>query len=565
MLRVTLVTVLVLVLAPAAAGAVVPYPSSKTIFASGPLPPTSAARVVRLNVARGETEHAQIVVTGAARVSARLEGAALGPITTRLLWAHYVRAGGRDVPDALMPWNGALRRAEESNQPVWLEVTVPPETPPGAYDASVEIDAAGRTTTVPVRIRVFDVSLPSYRSRTRSLVASFLVSSQSYVSKRSQLYGISGKEQGVAASESFYRFLSEHRISPASYGFGEPTTSAGYVRSSRWWLDSASRMEGLLTAAGGAFPAMRIPISSNRTSPANYLAGLSPYQPETWCGYLGAVHRFWQSHGWTAATTPFLFAFDEPREAQHSLIARQAAAAHRCFPGARPALTANPLLTNRVLWDGRGSDDVDIWVTLARRWYGTFTGPGGQHRSERRLFRLISQAQSRGKTVWAYTYTGTPGSPGFAATERLSNAHMFILWSALERTPGIFYTDGVTSYDRSNPLQSLRHEGQHVLVYPGLGEPIASARLEQIRDGIEDWSLLELVRRQYGEGRVRQLLGTHGLFSADASHVKLACTLGCELQGSTKYSWPRWSHDASTPRRIEQAKLEALQLVSARP
>jgi hypothetical protein len=36
--------------------------------------------------------------------------------------------------------------------------------------------------------------------------------------------------------------------------------------------------------------------------------------------------------------------------------------------------------------------------------------------------------------------------------------------------------------------------------------------------------------------------------------------MGCELTSSTKYAWPRWSRDASTPQRIEAAKLAALKL-----
>ena len=88
-------------------------------------------------------------------------------------------------------------------------------------------------------------------------------------------------------------------------------------------------------------------------------------------------------------------------------------------------------------------------------------------------------------------------------------------------------------------------------------------RLEQIRNGIEDWSLFELVRKRYGAGRVRSILGGRGLFSATAARVRLACVVGCELEGTTKYSWPRWSRDASTARRIELAKLDALRLASA--
>jgi hypothetical protein len=100
------------------------------------------------------------------------------------------------------------------------------------------------------------------------------------------------------------------------------------------------------------------------------------------------------------------------------------------------------------------------------------------------------------------------------------------------------------------------------LVYPGRYTPIPSARLEQIRDGIEDWALYEIVRRRSGAGAVRRILGDAGLFSASAAGVKLGCTIGCELKTSTPFAWPVWSHDGSTAARIERAKLQALRFAA---
>ena len=39
---------------------------------------------------------------------------------------------------------------------------------------------------------------------------------------------------------------------------------------------------------------------------------------------------------------------------------------------------------------------------------------------------------------------------------------------------------------------------------------------------------------------------------------KIVSILFCDLKGSTKFSWPVYSHDASTPARIEAAHLQAL-------
>ena len=128
--------------------------------------------------------------------------------------------------------------------------------------------------------------------------------------------------------------------------------------------------------------------------------------------------------------------------------------------------------------------------------------------------------------------------------------------------PGTLYADGITTYRSGNPLQSVGNGGINVLLYPGSTAPIPSARLEQLRDGIEDWSIYNVVYQKRGIGAVRAILGGNSLFSASASGVKLACTAFCDLKSSTKYSWPRWSQDGTTPRKIEAAKLQALKIAA---
>jgi hypothetical protein len=215
---------------------------------------------------------------------------------------------------------------------------------------------------------------------------------------------------------------------------------------------------------------------------------------------------------------------------------------------------------NRFLWDNRGGNDVGIWVVLLRRWYGKFTVPAKQataNRSRQNL-RYVDAVRKRGKMVWSYLYSG-PGTPGFRADERLSNPRMYLLWNALEGTDGILYGQGTTNYEPTvDPLSSVDRGGEFVLFYPGRHAPIPSARLEQIRDGLEDAAILDIVRRKRGAGAVRSILGGAGLFSASAAGIRLACLMGCELKGRSKYSWPAWSHDATTPRRIEAAKRQAL-------
>jgi hypothetical protein len=136
---------------------------------------------------------------------------------------------------------------------------------------------------------------------------------------------------------------------------------------------------------------------------------------------------------------------------------------------------------------------------------------------------------------------------------------MLELWAALENVSGVLYGEGTTNYKAgSDPLTAVDRDGMFVLLYPAKDGPIPSARLLQIRDGIEDWAIYNAVRKQGGNARVQAILGAAGLFSADAKGVHLGCTVGCELKTTTPYAWPVWSSDATTPAKIEAAKAAAL-------
>lgn len=536
------------------------YPSSTTVFASGPLPPRGA-RVLRLHAAAGEREGGLVVVTRAARVAVSVDRRDLGPIVLHLAFGHFVHFGSRLVPDALVPWDGSEQATEEPNQPIYVQAEVPTRTKPGIYRARLRVADGRRTVPVRLSVRVFPVTLPR-PGTAGSLPTSFHLSPETYVDRVRRLYGETSRPALQAANDALYGFLSSYRLSPASWGFGEPRTLAGYGPSAQWWKNSLDNMTREMAA--GPFSALRIPISSNRTASHSYIGSVNPFRPDTWCPYLESVHGFWQSRGWLApGVIPYLYAYDEPGLEGQQLVARQAAAAHRCFPGARVLMTGNPSPDGRsgFLWKGRAGDDVDIWTILSRRYYGTFTSPTGRNRTRRNL-RTIDAVRSRGKHVWAYTYAG-PGTPGLLATEPLPDPRVFLLWTALENVRGVLYGEGTTSYKGiASPLESVRSGGEFVLLYPGRTAPIPSARLEQIRDGIEDWELLRLVRRARGAAAVREILGGAGLFSAGRAGVRLACTVGCDLRGPEAFAWPRWSRDASTPARIERARLAALRLAS---
>jgi hypothetical protein len=534
-------------------GSATAFSSAQTIPARGGLP-SGGASSVTVRAARGEREGAWIVARGGASVAATLERGSLGPVGVELAWGHFVRVGARRVADALLPWSGEPRRFEEPNQPLYVRIVVPRDAAPGTYAGRVILSIDGRAIRVPLVVRVYATTLPA-----QAVPTSFHLSPGTYLAAVARMYGFQSQADRQASYAALFRFFAEYGLSPSSWGFGEPRTSAGYGGSSRWWLDSAAMMR---EAGAPPFASMRIPISSNRTGVASRVAGLDPDRPEMWCDYLKSVRSFWEQQGWLGRLA-FMYAQDEPDLAAERLVSRQSKVLHACWPGGRTLVTGNPSPSgaNRFLFDGRGGDDVDIWVVLSRRYYGQYSPPRHGRARERELARSIA-AVRHGASIWSYTYSAVAGTPGFSAQEPLSNPRMFLLWNALEGVQGVLYGQGTTSYDGGNPFDALSRGGDFVLVYPGADRPVPSARLEQIRDGLEDWALLDVVRRKHGAGEVRAILGDAGLFSANRRGVTLACTMGCALRSGTKFSWPLWSHDASTATRIDRAREVALRLAS---
>ena len=529
------------------------FPSA-TSFRASAAPSSSPSSQVSLAMAIGGTDDSVVLVRGARQVAAQLS--LDGPVTATLFFAHYVSFGGTLVPDALEPWDGGERPTEQLNQPLWIQVTVPPGTAPATYTGSLTVDADGAATTVPISVKVFAVTLPPKNQVAGSLLTAFNVSGQSYSNKVASLYGPTGQ----TSSPQLYAFVASYRLSPNAWGYGSPHDASGYKTDRRWWRDSSAMMAA---EAGDprAFAAMSLPLGNNRS--AQPVAGLSPNAPQVWCPYLRAVHGYWQQHDWLGSY-PYLYGMDEPGLAGFKIVGQQATAVHACFPGAHKVVTGNPSVDNRFLWDG-GANDVDAWAVLASRYYGKYTVPAltrqGRSNATANL-KLIDQVRKRDKQIWAYNYAGTK-TPSFTATEPLSDARLIFDWAAIENLSGMLYGQGTTTYSSGNPLQSVDRNGSFVLIYPGKDAPLPSARLEQIRNGIEDWEILNVVRHKRGAAAVGRIVGGVGLLSTTRTGaVELGCTVGCQLKTATAFSWPAWSGDASTPRRLEQMRLQALTAAS---
>jgi hypothetical protein len=397
--------------------------------------------------------------------------------------------------------------------------------------------------SIPVALTVSSWAMPS---RTEGFRTLFLVQPQTYFERVDPGNALRAAQQGNRA---FFDLLSRYRIAPGDWGYGSPTPS-GYVEGGAWHARRATLMR---TQAGPGFNTLRIPLSTQHQAGQAWLGKASPYAPAAWKPWLSLVRPFWQRNGWTDRAVAWTW--DEPGPKESRLVAQQATALHAGFPEAKVLSTVSPLPGNRYLRDG-GADDLDVWAVLARRFYGTYGRP-------RAAYGGIREVRARGKELWSYTYHGVAGSPGFDATEPLTDTRMFFAWNAIEGTAGTLYSDGLARYKRSDPWQALPDDGQSVFLYPGTPArpaPVPSLRLEALRDGVQDADLFLAYARVYGRAGLVRLLAQHGLFRATPrGELQLGCTSGCELRTLTKYAWPVWQRDeAAASTGLFRARTQAL-------
>lgn len=534
------------------------YPSG-TGFSTNGAAPANAASSVSLAMPIGAIDDATILVSNAQHVAIN-SPTIDSPLELKLFFAHFVSVNGTLVPDVLYPWDGSKRSTEETNQPVWLQVTVPDGTSPGTYHGSVQVDQAGTPTTIPITVTVYNVTLPQANSTSGALLTAFNTNPQSYAFEVNKLYGIPAEN----SLPGYFSFLASYRLSPNTWGYGNPNAKSGYTTGSRFVHDRSGNM---VAAVGDPrqFASMWIPISNNRSTKSEWAGTLSPFQPQTWCSYLHSVRDFWEKHGWLNGSFPYLYGMDEPGTGQFPTVAKQATAAHGCFPGSHVVMTGLPSARNKFLWNG-GKDDVDVFVPLESRYYGKYTGPLKQRRGidrSRMYEREINAARHRGKQIWTYTYRSSSNdTPGFALDEPPADPRMLTAWAALEGITGLLRGQSLSSYSGSgSPYASNdRDAGDFVLLYPGRDAPIPSARLEVLREGIEDWEILNVVRHKHGSRAVVRLLSN--LYSTTKTGAKLSCVVGCAIKAKQPYSWPLWSKDATTASKLVQMRIAALAAAS---
>lgn len=477
-------------------------------------PPQTQARTVAVELARNEYEPFQLALRGASGQAARVEisvspltnhaGAALPAVKVERVgfvpvdypsayystdvpdWCRKVPrgAGATDGwagwwPDPLLP----VARVEipaDQTQPMWFTVHAPTQAAPGEYRAEIVLRAeGGKVLALPLTVRVLPFTLPQ-QTKLKAIFDFRFGPGGGFGS------GADTKEQ----RDRWLRFMAEHRLGidairpepKFSYQNGKVTMdAAGFDEAARFCFDelgmNAAYTPGFFYMFGWAYP------------PKKFF-GLEPFTPE-WTAAFQQAYRLFTEHlrakGWH---DKFVYYISDEPHFHHSFVIEQMKKLCALIHEVDPAI---PIYSSTWRHCPAWDEALDLWGVGQ---YGCF--PVAE----------MERLQKAGKNMWltcdGQMATDTP----FLATERMLpyycfkyGATGFEFWGLAWWTYDPWKTGWhqfIRQSDEGKKYYWVRYpNGDGFLAYPGqpvgVTGPVSTIRLEQVREGLEDYEALAML------------------------------------------------------------------------
>lgn len=394
--------------------------------------------------------------------------------------------GDGRYPDPLFPVTGSLNVPAGETTSLYVLVHVPAGAAAGRYDGTLDLGPAG---TVPLAVEVAPVTA----NRDGYTIVARL--NQIQLARASGV----GEDDARFVSGVYDRLLPmlrAHGVSP-----GKPPHTAPKVEASSWALDysdspfGTARRSNLNAFFAMGFPAVEVPFLPNFPGAGGQDRG-----------YSAEGKRRTAAHGFAAAFAPiagrtFALPVDEPNAKTYAHLNRAAAQLAGASPRI-PVLATEAPHPEALKAIGRS---VDIWAPPI---WDLFKVPKG-----------VASVRAQGKRVWWYTYGSDTQryTPNVLIDKPTTEPRVMGWLAAKEGVEGFYYWGlnnwGGKSYH--NPFDdpwylshtraadachrggSVGGNGEASLIYP-TGDPsdpaIGSMRLEALRDGAEDHSLLVALR-----------------------------------------------------------------------
>ncbi len=382
-------------------------------------------------------------------------------------------------PDALLPYE-PVSVPRRQVRPLWLTVWVPPGAAAGVYRGKIHFrPRREHALSLELELRVYDFSLPPRPACRTSFGLSSGPVAEYYLGK--------GATLPPEAFRAFCGELLRHRVSPYLACEYKPQGEALAKPPFEPWEDNIeSCMErGLSSMLLSIMPA----------TPDH-----GPDYDEAYKASFSAEHKplcsRLQERGWL--DTAFLCAWDEPNPSAYPGVL----AGHRLIKDTCPDLDILQTV-NQDREPEKLVGRVDIWCPITSLWNPDF----------------YHARQAAGEEVWWYVCCGPhpPYATFFIDEDAID--HRLLFWQTWQQqVQGVLFwqttwwagnmTEGgtTTAADPRGWVQpsygTFKVNGDGHLLYPGEDmSPLGSQRLALIRDGLEDYDYLAILRQRVQEGK----------------------------------------------------------------
>ncbi|MDO5581294.1 MAG: DUF6067 family protein [Planctomycetia bacterium] len=453
-------------------------------------------------------------------------------VEVRRVYYHDVQAPSDRIsaigllPDALPPLTENVKIAAKTNFPIWLTVNVPSKTAAGDYTGSVSIsirsdqDQEAKVRTFPIKLHVWNFELPELNTVETSFGFN--------PSLCWKYHHISKQEDKVRLLDKYFRLLGRNRISvydpmPFSPVGRKYVVDKEHPEKSYAVLDFTAFDQGFEAAmknyrmnrARLSLPGMGGGTFVSRIEPQ--IAGHKLGSPE-FEALFASVARQTEQHliekGWIDQF--YLYWFDEPEEKDFPFVRDGMKRVKKYAPRIRTMLTTEP---RQGFAGDAGLGKIDVWAMIIDRYDS----------------RRAEECKAQNEILWTYmTNVPTPYCTQFmehsAADLRVwlwqswkFNCPGVLIWTINYWTSSTAFPDpdhpqnpyldpGVyqTGYGLAKGAKHLWGNGDARMVYPPLScavpakeanfdDPVPSIRLEMIREGIEDYEMLVLLKKKLAE------------------------------------------------------------------
>jgi len=373
------------------------------------------------------------------------------------------------------------------NQVIWVDVFAPKDTTAGDYAGHLTVTVDGEEALrIPINLTVWDFALPDIPS----VQADF--GSYNRVARWHDMDA--GSEEFRQIELRYCQAMAAHRICPMipSYLHPKPNPDGSISTEEthaqlRDFIETM-RVNSFRIRFGTRYP-YPDPLGEDRDKAIRYLRNLYDYL---------------DANGW--AEMSYTYIIDEPNDAEaYDRVRAFAQLLHEAHPKLKFLCTEQTKTQNPDWGDFYGY--VDIWVPL---W--------PLHDEENAQGRL-----NAGDELWSYTALcqGKEPSPFWQLDFPVLNYRIPMWGSWRYQMTGLLYWS-VVYWDRvKDPwLDQLtiygRYNGDGSLLYPGadagIDGPVASIRLKNIREGMEDYEyfkiLADLGDERFVDDQVRELFQT---------------------------------------------------------